>query len=197
MSWTEFASTSILIVALTSTGCATLPETRFYALSASPASNLRQTSSELQLAIGPIDLPEYLQRPQIVTRPEDNRLEVDEFNRWGGPLEEEIDRVLAKNLGNLVGTQSIYSYPSRVVADIDYRISLYVRSFDGALGNTVTFDVSWSIINEKSAQVVRTNQGHYQAMMQDGSYGSYATALSDTLQQLSRDLAIDLAAASQ
>ena len=138
----------------------------------------------------------YLQRPQIVTRPEGNRLVVDEFNRWGGSLEEEIDRVLAQNLGKLAGSQRIYSYPSRVVADIDYRISLYIRRFDGALGNTVTLDVSWSIIEEKSANVVRTNQGRYQAVAGDGSYTTYAAALSETLRKLGRDLANDLAAVS-
>jgi len=193
VNWAKFILAALSFAVLTTVGCTTLPQTRYYALSATELAPAR-TATELVLAIGPIDLPEYLRRPQIVTRVEGNRLIVDEFNRWGGSLEEEIDRVLAQNLGKLAGSQRIYSYPSRIVADIDYRISLYIRGFDGALGNTVTLDASWSIIDEQSANVVRTNQGRYQAAAVEGGYANYATALSGTLEQLSRDLAIDLAA---
>ena len=179
------------MTALALTGCETQPKTRFFALSASTATP-EPVTSDLTVAIGPIDLPQYLQRPQIVTRPEDNRLVVDEFNRWGGSLEQEIDRVLTQNLGSLIGTQRIYSFPSRIVADVDYRISIYIRGFDGALGNTVTLDVSWSIIEERSASVIQTNRGRYQAVAEEGDYAAYAAALSRTLQQLGRDLATDL-----
>ena len=125
---------ALLPTLLLLSGCSSPPKTQFYTLNAPPPQRAAGPSATV-LAIGPIDLPEYLQRPQIVTRPEGNRLIVDEFNRWGGSLEEEIDRVLAQHLGALVGTQQVYSYPSRIVAGIDYRISLYLRAFDGALHN--------------------------------------------------------------
>ena len=194
MNWNNLWSTLVALAALTAVSCTSLPTTQYYALS-TIAADAAAAASDTVLAIGPIDLPEYLQRPQIVTRPTGNRLVVDEFNRWGGALEEEIDRVLAQLMSRLVGTQRVYSYPSRIVPDIDYRISLNIRGFDGALGDDATLEVYWSIIEEKSAQVVRTNQGRYRAKARDGSYAAYAVALSDTLHQLAGDLATDLNAA--
>jgi uncharacterized lipoprotein YmbA len=186
---------SLLLLALLS-GCASRPGMRFYALSAEPASlpTAPAAAADLVLAVGPVDLPEYLRRPQIVSRPGGNRLLVDEFNRWGGILEEEISRTLTQNLTTLLGTQRIYNYPSRIVADTDLRVAIDVRSFDGELGGTVVVDAAWSLIDETSARVLATRQGVYRVAASGADYDSYAAALSDGLAQLSRDIAAAVAA---
>ena len=93
--------------------CSTPRISHFYTLgSESPPAT--EPRSALVLALGPIDLPEYLDRPQLVTRIGGNRLEVDEFNRWGGALDEEISRALADRIGARLGTRQIYLYPSRI-----------------------------------------------------------------------------------
>jgi uncharacterized lipoprotein YmbA len=172
-------------------GCATTAQSRFYSLNA--ASPPPTAASGLSLALGPIDLPEYLDRPQIVTRNGGNRLTVDEFNRWGGSLEEEIGRVLALYLGRRLGAQHVYSYPSRVAADTDYRIALDIRGFDGALGGEVGLDVAWSLIDDRGPAVLQTRQTSYRSVAQGPGYDAYAAALSDTLMQLGDDLASALA----
>lgn len=171
--------------------CATTREAQFYTLDA-VASAVNDNSSALSLALGPIDLPRYLDRPQIVARGEGNRLVVDEFNRWGGSLDEEIQRVLTARLGNLLGTQRIYSYPSRIVAGTDYRIALDVRAFDGTRGGEVRLDVAWSLINDRTADVAMVRRAVYTAVAVDPTYSAYADALSDLLMQLSGDLAVAL-----
>lgn len=168
-------------------GCVTTPQARFYALSAAvPAGSV---TTNLSLALGPVDLPEYLDRPQMVTRAGGSRLTVDEFNRWGGALEEEIGRVLALYLGRRLGAQHVYSYPSRIAAETDYRIAIQIRSFDGTLGGEVHLDVAWSLIDERSAKVVQTRQTAYQGLAGGTDYDAYAAALSDLLVRLGDDLA--------
>jgi len=170
----------------------TTPQANFYLLNATePAPVVR--ASSLVLAIGPVDLPQYLDRPHIVTRNGSNRLRVDEFNRWGGALEEGIIRVVARRVGARLGTQRIYSYPSRVVADTDFRIALDIRAFDGYLDGDVVLDVSWSLIDDRSGEVVQTQQARYQRRSPGADYDAYAAALSDTLAQLGDDLATVLA----
>lgn len=181
----------VLAIALAA-GCATTPQSRFFSLSA--ASPPATAASGLSLALGPIDLPEYLDRPQIVTRSGDNRLSVDEFNRWGGSLEEEIGRVLALYLGRRLGAQHVYTYPSRVAADTDYRIALDIRGFDGALGGEVGLDVAWSLIDDRGGKVLQTRQTSYRSAARGPDYDAYAAALSDTLMQLGDDLAAALGA---
>ena len=45
---------------------------------------------ELALGVGPVTLPSYLDRPQIVTRLESNRLDMAEFEQWAEPLQESV-----------------------------------------------------------------------------------------------------------
>jgi len=182
------AFVSTITATLLLTACATTPGANFYTLGvvSPPASDVQ---SPLVLAIGPVDLPQYLDRPHIVTRLGGNRLRVDEFNRWGGALEEDATRVLARQIGGRLGTRRIYSYPSRVVADTDYRIALDIRTFDGALDGEVSLDVSWSVIEDRSGRVVLTGQAGYRSFSSAADYDAYAAALSDTLVQLGDDLA--------
>jgi uncharacterized lipoprotein YmbA len=171
--------------------CATTPQANFYTLNGIDPDKT-DARFPLVVAIGPIDLPQYLDRPHIVTRVGGNRLNVDEFNRWAGALEEDITRVLARRIGGRLGTQRIYSYPSRVVPDTDYRIALDIRAFDGALDGEVHLDVSWSVIADRSGEVLQTHQASYQGVSAGGGYEAYAAALSEMLARLGDDLATAL-----
>lgn len=187
------ASVAGLLIAWLLGGCASTPNAQFYTLgnaTQAPA----EARSTLSLALGPIDLPQYLDRPQIVTRDGDNRLKVDEFNRWGGSLEEEMHRVLAAQLVARLGTQRIYAYPSRIVAATDYRLALDIRGFDGTFGGAVVLDVAWSLIDDRTAQVVSVRQASYRGTVNGNDYGAYAAALGALLVQLGDELAADVAA---
>jgi uncharacterized lipoprotein YmbA len=185
------ALVSTMAAAILLGACATTPRANFYTLNGVDPDKA-DVRFPLVVAVGPVDLPQYLDRPHIVTRVGGNRLSVDEFNRWAGALEEDITRVLARRIGGRLGTQRIYGYPSRVVPDTDYRIALDIRAFDGALGGEVHLDVSWSVIADRSGEVLQTHQASYQALSAGDGYEAYAAALSDALAQLGDDLATAL-----
>lgn len=189
-------STALLLVATLLAACATTPEATFYRLGDSDAS-AAAASSTLSLAIGPIELPQYLDRPQIVSRDGANRLRIDEFHRWGGSLHEEIHRVLAARLGERLGTQRIYRYPSRIVAQTDYRVAVDVRVFDGVLGGAVKLDVAWSLIDDRSADVLVVRRSRHAGDATGAGYGAYAAALGGLLDRLADDVAAAIAAAKK
>ena len=56
------------------------------------------------IGVGPITVPKYLDRPQIVTRSGRNQLALGEFDRWAEPLQDNVLRVLAENLAFLIPT---------------------------------------------------------------------------------------------
>lgn len=174
------------IAALVVAACSTTPTSSFYALGQT-APAVAGEPAGFSLSLGPIDLPEYLERPQIVTRAGDNRLRVDEFNRWGGPLDQEVDRVLSQQVGQRLGTR-VYSYPSRVVSDVDYRIAIDFRRFDGELGGEVALDAAWSVIDDRSGRVVATRQAAYSQAAAGTDYAAYASALSGLLTRLAEDV---------
>ncbi|MCB1821939.1 MAG: membrane integrity-associated transporter subunit PqiC, partial [Candidatus Competibacteraceae bacterium] len=75
-------------------GCGSTPPTAFYTLSplsaSLPTAQTSASRSDVTIGVGPVTVPEFLDRPQIVTRTTANRLDVDEFHRWGGSLQEDF-----------------------------------------------------------------------------------------------------------
>ena len=85
-------SLQFLALALSLSGCAGIsPPTQFYTLAdpgavsspVAPAS----VRSNAAIGVGPLRLPAMLDRPQIVTRKDDNRVDLAEFHRWAGELD--------------------------------------------------------------------------------------------------------------
>ncbi|MDJ0741647.1 MAG: PqiC family protein [Gammaproteobacteria bacterium] len=188
--------TALLLVSTLLAACTTTPEATFYRLGGSDATAAAALST-VSLSIGPIELPQYLDRPQIVSRDGANRLRIDEFHRWGGSLQEEIHRLLAARLGERLATQRIYRYPSRIVAQTDYRIAIDVRVFDGVLGGAVQLDVAWSLIDDRSADVLVVRRSRHVGDAAGADYAAYAAALGSLLERLADDLAAAIAAAKK
>jgi uncharacterized lipoprotein YmbA len=169
------------------TGCATTPTAQFYALE---NVDVKGASGRFDpvLSIGPIDVPEYLDRPQMVTRVGGNRLVVDEFNRWGGPLAEEVGRILTGHLATALRSQQVYAYPSRIAADADFRVAIDIRRFDGVPGGDVVLEAAWSVIDERTLAVVETRSAAYREVWSDTGYGAYAATMSRLVGRLGDDL---------
>ncbi|MDH5298187.1 MAG: PqiC family protein, partial [Desulfobulbaceae bacterium] len=81
------------------------------ALEAERSGTATADSDKLVIGIGPVGLPEYLDRPQIVTRLTPNRLHLAHNHRWAEPLGQNIARVLGENLSPLLGTDRILLPP--------------------------------------------------------------------------------------
>ena len=75
------------VVASLLTGCGRSIPPRFYVLSPLPrGQQVSAPDKPLVIGIGPVELPPYLDRPQIVSRPDANRIALAEFDRWAEPL---------------------------------------------------------------------------------------------------------------
>jgi len=84
------AGFSLFLTAVILAGCASSQPSRFYQLNpmpnqTTPVSHL-SASHNIVLAIGPLRIPDYLDRPQIVTRSGKNELKLSEFGLWAGSL---------------------------------------------------------------------------------------------------------------
>src|SRR5207245_3850273 len=78
-------SVSLLVLS----NCANTPPTRFYVLPSLTGAETASLSSpvkpDLTVGVGPVTLPPYLDRPQIVTRASRAKLELGEFDQWAAP----------------------------------------------------------------------------------------------------------------
>ena len=109
------------LVLLTLAGCADKP-TRLYVLTATTEKPAATSPSGLAIGIGPITLPKYLDRPQIVSSVEANSLDQANFDQWGGDLNDNITRVLATNLSNLP--------MQALLAKLNYQLSGVIHNLD-------------------------------------------------------------------
>jgi uncharacterized lipoprotein YmbA len=89
----------VLFTAVLLAGCGSSPApVEFYTLNS--LSGMKQQvnpanpGQPIAIGIGPIEIPEILNRPQIVTRTGPNKIKVDEFHRWAGPLKPGFAQVL-------------------------------------------------------------------------------------------------------
>ena len=121
-----------LIMALTLplvlAGCGTTPASKFYLLSAESAQLPSGTTPSL--GVGPIEIPEYLNRNALVYNREGNRLHIANFERWAEPLDSSISRVIRLNLASLLDTQNVQSFPWSKSDEPEYGIEVTVLNLD-------------------------------------------------------------------
>jgi len=182
-------------------GCATKPSI-FYTLSATsaggaaagdPGSAHRPDGGEgLAVAIGPVHFPEFLDRPQIVSRTSDHRLAVDEFHRWGGSLRDDFLRVLGENLGRLLGTSRVLVEPADARFPLDFRVVADVLAFEGTAGGEAVLEVRWTVVDPGRGQALAVRDGTYRSRPATADPEAMVAALSETLSAFSRDLAEQL-----
>src|SRR6266436_6230607 len=65
------------------------------------------TSGNFTLGLGPIKLPPYLDRPEVVTRAAPNRLELSKEDRWGESIQNGFTRAIERDLAAQSGATVI------------------------------------------------------------------------------------------
>ena len=182
-------------------GCARTAPSRFYLLNALPAAASEQQNREAEqgiaIGIGPVEIPEYLDRPQIVTRSSLNKLELAEFDRWAEPLNQNFSRVLTENLSILLSTDRIAVYPWRSSAQVDYKVAIYVTRFDGTLGANALLIARWTVFGKNGKKVLLRRTSSYSEPVEKQNYEALVVTKSRMLVALSRDIASAIKTISQ
>jgi uncharacterized lipoprotein YmbA len=139
------------------------------------------------IGIGPVVLPKYVDRINIVTTAGPQRLLLNEQNVWAEPLDENVMRVLGENLAALLGTERVHFDPWPHGA-VEYRVGVTVVHLTGTLGAEARLDALWTVRKEGDETILaarRTNLHHPAG----DDYDAYAAAVSDMLAELSREIA--------
>ena len=170
--------------------CSTTPAVRYYTLNPSP--EMQQDISQavsgdtLAIGVGPAEFPKFLDRPQIVTRKSQHRVEVSEFHRWAGSFSEDFLRVLAKNISVLLPTDRVAAYPWTDQFSPTYRIQLTVEQFDGRFGGEVVLNVTWSVWNKKDTNEPVIKHTSIKEPLSTEDYDALVAAQSRAIGTLSR-----------
>ena len=165
---------------------------KFYVLSALPQSETATQATtdnvDMLIGIGPITLPAYLNRFQIVTRTSENELKLAEFHLWAEPLKDNIARVLMESLSGLLKTNQIGVYPWRTINRITYQITIDVVRFDVGFDGNALLSVFWTIYGKDGKELL-TKKAVFSASAGSKNYKAIVAAQSLTLIEFSREIA--------
>ena len=143
---------------------------------------------KISVDVGRVRIPEYLDRPQMVTT-SGVSVDIDQHNRWAENPGTLIQRRLISNLAS--------SLPASTVKDAnfistpgDYAVFVEVYRLDGAIPGAPQISAMYSITGDNSAPHVR-RVAYTGAAASD--YAEYAASLGALIDRLSDDIARDLA----
>ncbi len=143
----KFLFTSLLI--LCSCSHISLP-TNVYVIDI-PQENAKQFDNSLQsgkgpvIAIMPISIPSYLNRPQIVMREKGSRLQISDNHRWAENLDKAVSRVLASSLTDNLSSVNGVAVPLKLGIHPDYTIQLDISRFEGNVNEYLELDAFWTL----------------------------------------------------
>ena len=187
---------AIMIFWLALAGCLGDPSasTNFYMLSPlspSPAGTSAATAEgRIRIGLETVVVAEYLNRNEIVVNLDNTVYRLAEFNQWAEPMSNNLTRVLAENLANLLRSDSIVVFLSSDSSiPPDYRLEVDVLRLDGNLGDQVTLVAQWALLEAEEDELKLMRRSEYQEPAADNTYKGLILAQSRTVERLSRDMA--------
>jgi uncharacterized lipoprotein YmbA len=186
-----------LFISLLGAGCTgKTPQSVYYTLNAAEDAGviLQATAppKDIFIGIGSVKFPDELDRPSIVTRSGQNRLEVNEFHRWGGSLKKNFTRVVEENISILMKTDQVMARPWERYFQPDIRITFDIRQFDGRLGEYAALNVTWMAFKKKKEEPMIVRRSDIKEPVTDNSYDALVAAQSRAITRLCQEIAIAL-----
>ncbi len=148
MRWMRGWRGAVLAVPLLAlAACQSTPDSRLYTLAMVPPSGAVQATrtTPQMLALGSLDLPMLIDRPQIVRRIDGNRVEALEFDRWAEPLADGLRSTLAADLSARLPGMTVLPVAGASVAEGTAVLAVTILRFDADRAGRVVLDVQWSL----------------------------------------------------
>jgi uncharacterized lipoprotein YmbA len=175
----------VLPAALALVSCTT-PET-YYRLSADGPPP--PTGAGFALGVGPVALPDYIDRPELVFQSSDERFEVPFERRWAGSLRDTTTRAIGTNLARRLGTGNVHVYPWPPGTPLDYQVRVSVRQFHARSGGDAILEATWTVEDGHTGKVfVRRGGNYFEPVVMDG-YEGIVAAENRLLSRFSKDIA--------
>jgi len=184
-----------LILALALGGCVAMsnsPTPRFYALQAmdeSYAGEKFKIPASVIIGIGPVKIPEYQNRPQIVTQDTNNLITFAQFDRWGETLDFALPRLLAANLSVILPGATLEISPWNLDMPVKYQVIMDVVRLESRLDKDLSFTVQWSVIDLGNKKMIFTKKSEFSQPIEPHNYSGLVKTLSMECASLSGEIA--------
>jgi uncharacterized lipoprotein YmbA len=182
--------------------CAT-PQARFYHLT--PVDNAciacdAKAYAPATISIGPVTIPDRIDRSQIVTLAADSEVDIAQFDRWAGSINDEIVRTMTINISKLLPVMNVVPYDMEKWVSPDYQIRVDILGLDITPGKAVLLTVNYSVTDKtrktlllKSASITEPTGNTYPEMVQSQSrvFGTLSSQIAQAFLTLTKETAPD------
>jgi uncharacterized lipoprotein YmbA len=182
--------------------CSTTAPPRFYTLSSTrqvanaspgPETGGRQAAVPT-LLVGAIEIPQTLDRPQLVRRSGINKIDVAEYDRWAEPLDAMMRQTLAEDLAALLPKSRVLASNLPAVP-IDQTLVVQIARFEADNAGMVTLDAQWFVLAERDPAPRLSRRAIIAEPAASGESEAVAAAMSRALASFAGEVANALAAA--
>lgn len=168
--------------------CSTSPKTNFYVLD-SEYTMPKKGLDGIGIGVWKVKLPTLLQRPEIVTRNGQHKIELADFHHWAADLDRSINSLIAHELSQRLETVRVSTYPWSAHKINDYQVKVYFDRFDGELGGEVVCRGVWLLLNGKGNEELARESFTLNAQTSGKKYVDMVAAQSSLIVQLSDQIA--------
>lgn len=143
----------------------------------------------IALGVGPVQLPAYLDRPEIATRASATEIKYAATHRWASNLQPAVTSVLMINLGNRIGSDRITAFPFELGLPRDYDVTVDFFRFEPTATGQILIEGLWRIRDSRTGEERVVRRMDLSRGAPPGDYAAAVGALSDALAELADDVA--------
>ena len=166
-------------------GCSS--KENYYQLHAQQDKNINRSNTHKgkYIGIAEVEIAEYLNKSELITRVSSGRTILHDNDRWTESFEKNIQSVLQYNFSTYAPRYRFISYPWEEPINDSYRIYVTVDKFEGDTNGLVRLDGRWSLVNRNQDKVIVSEPIHSKQQGKNTLEGIVNTqsALLDTVSQ--------------
>ncbi len=181
------------LLAVFAAGCSlfsapTVTPTRYYVLASDRGLGVGGSAlTEASLGVGPFTFPSYLARPQMASRRQPNQIVFSRYNRWAEPVKSGFQRVLAENIGRVVGTSQVVLFPWYQIP-LEYQVKGEVLRFETNEDGEVVLECIWTIMRLAQRDYLVTRHADLRRGVNPDDPDEVTAALSQLVSDLGRQI---------
>jgi uncharacterized lipoprotein YmbA len=176
----------LLAAALLLAACGSTPRESYYTLSADPVP-MPPNASGVSVVVGPVAVPDAVDRSPLVVRTGPNEVAIDDLHRWVEPLKTGIPRALAELLMRELGTPHVLAGRSASGTKADYRVAVDVQAFESSFSEGAILDAAWTVTPAQGP--ARTGRTFARQAATSSDHAAIAAAHRKALEKLAADIA--------
>ncbi len=186
----------LLTTAVLAGGCFGSKPTRFYTLSSlagDTAGTVDSRGASRVIAVGPVSIPDYVDRPQIVVRESTNQVQLAGLDQWAGSLSDMVGRVLVEDLAAQLPGDQVVAFAQAGASVFDYRVAVQITRFDVSTAGEAVVSATWRVWDRAGTKTRLTASSTTRALAPSATYQDRVAALSQAVADLGGDIARSLA----